>query len=161
MSTKLYKSSHCSYNIHLHLIFVTKYRRKVFTSEMIDRLREILSDLCQKAKSELLEFGAESDHCHLLVSLHPNNNISIFVKNLKSSSSRLLRKEFAEELSKTYWKPVLWSSSYCVISAGGAPKRNLEKIYPDSGLSHKILTTLSSLELRFTTFGDFPCGFVK
>lgn len=127
MSTKLNKSSHCAYSIHLHLIFITKYRRKVLTSEMIIRLREIFEDLCLKSKSTLLEFGSESDHCHLLVSLHPNNNISILVKNLKSSSSRLLRKEFALELSKTYWKPVLWSSSYCVISAGGAPLEVLKK----------------------------------
>lgn len=127
MSIKLYRSSHCSYNIHLHIIFVTKYRRKVLTLLMRERLREILKQLCEKSKSQLLEFGAEADHCHLLVSFHPNNNISVFVKNLKSSSSRLLRKEFELELSKTYWKPVLWSSSYCVISAGGAPLEVLKK----------------------------------
>ncbi len=67
---------------------------------MIGRLKEILSQLCQKAQSELLDFGAESNHCHLLVSLSSNNKISVFVKNLKSSSSRLLRKEVAEKLSK-------------------------------------------------------------
>lgn len=88
---------------------------------MIIRLQEILKNLCKRTKSDLLEFGAESDRCHLLVSFHPNNNISIFVKNLKSSSSRLLRQEFKVELSNVYYKPVLWSSSYCVISAGGAP----------------------------------------
>jgi putative transposase len=94
---------------------------------MIKRLEEIIKNLCEKAKTKLIEFGAESDHCHLLVSLHPNNNISVFVKNLKSSSSRLLRKEFELELSKTYWNPVLWSSSYCVISTGGAPLEVLKK----------------------------------
>jgi putative transposase len=127
MSTKLYKSSHCSYSLHLHIIFVTKYRRKVLTALIAERLREILNDLCEKSKSKLLEFTAEEDHCHLLVLLHPNNNISVFIKSLKSSSSRLLRKEFNQELSKTYWKPVLWSSSYCVISAGGAPLEVLKE----------------------------------
>ncbi len=127
MTTKLQKSSHSSYHIHLHIIFVTKYRRKVLTAPMVERLKEILAELCEGAKSTLLEFGAEADHCHLLVSLHPNNNISVFVKNLKSSSSRLLRRDFAEELQKTYWKPVLWSSSYCVISAGGAPLEIIKK----------------------------------
>jgi putative transposase len=102
---------------------------------MRERLREILKQLCEKSKSQLLEFGAESDHCHLLVSFHPNNNISVFVKNLKSSSSRLLRKEFELELSKTYWKPVLWSSSYCVISAGGAPLEVLKKYIQNQSTS--------------------------
>jgi putative transposase len=85
---------------------------------MIVRLREIFEDLCGKSKSTLLEFGAESDHCHLLVSFHPNNNISIFVKNLKSSSSRLLRQEFSSELKKTYWKPVFWSAGTPALKAG-------------------------------------------
>jgi putative transposase len=127
MITKLQKSSHSSYSIHLHIIFVTKYRRKVLTAPMVERLREIFSELCERAKSTLLEFGAETDHCHLLVSLHPNNNISVFVKSLKASSSRLLRRDFAEEIGKTYGQPVLWSSSYYVISAGGAPLEIIKK----------------------------------
>ena len=127
MSTSLNKSSHCAYAIHLHIIFITKYRRKVLTAEMIKQLEEYFKVSCEKQKCQLLEFGAESDHCHLLVSFHPNNNIYIFVKNIKSSSSRLLRKEFKIELSKFYYKPVLWSSSYCVISAGGAPLEVIKK----------------------------------
>jgi putative transposase len=127
MSTKLNKVLHCSYRIDLHIIFVTKYRRKILTENILKSLEVIRKNLGEKAKTQLREFGAESDPCHLLVSLHPNNNISVFVKNLKSSSSRLLRQEFELELSKTYWKPVLGSSSYCVISAGGALLEVLKK----------------------------------
>ena len=80
-----------------------------------------------KSKSELLEFGGESDHVHLLIGLHPDNNISKFAGAIKAASSRLIRKEFSEIVNKFYRKPVFWSGSYSVISAGGAPLEVLKK----------------------------------
>ena len=58
---------------------------------------------------------------HLLLQLPPNLDLSVFVNNLKTTSSRLLRKEFAHKLNRVYRKPVLWSRSYCILSCGGAP----------------------------------------
>jgi putative transposase len=47
---------------------------------------------------------------------------SIFVNNLKTVTSRLIRKEFSEQLKKFYWKdPVFWSRTYCILTCGGAP----------------------------------------
>jgi putative transposase len=53
--------------------------------------------------------------------LNPKVCLSSFVGNLKTVSSRLIRKEFARELYRIYWKPVFWSRSYCVLTCGGAP----------------------------------------
>ena len=125
--TKLNKSSHCAYSIHLHFVFITKYRRKLINQEMLARLEEIFKQLCLKARSELLEFGGESDHVHLLIGLHPDNNISKFAGAIKAASSRLIRKEFSEIVNKFYRKPVFWSGSYSVISAGGAPLEVFQK----------------------------------
>ena len=69
----------------------------------------------------MLEFHGEADHVHLLVALPPNLDLSRFVNNLKTTSSRLLRKEFADRLKRVYRKPVFWSRSYCIITCGGAP----------------------------------------
>ncbi|WP_134391482.1 IS200/IS605 family transposase, partial [Candidatus Methylacidiphilum fumarolicum] len=63
----------------------------------------------------------ESDHVHLLVALPPNLGLSRFLNNLKTTSSRLLRREFATTVARFYRKAVLWSRSYCVITCGGAP----------------------------------------
>ena len=64
----------------------------------------------------------EADHVHLLLSLNPQVAPSVFVNNLKTVTSRYIRKEFGEELKQYYWnKPVFWSRSYCIISCGGAP----------------------------------------
>lgn len=112
---------HCVYNLKYHLVLVTKYRRKCFTAAMLTRLEEICRELCQKWEVELAEFGGEADHVHLLLDMHPNIMPSKFINNLKTVSSRLMRKEFANHLAKYYWKPVLWTRAYCLISAGGAP----------------------------------------
>lgn len=115
------KASHCVFSIHLHVFFVPKYRRHVFNAAMVKRLEEIFTRVLEARKCILEECGAEANHIHLLIDLHPDNNISSLMGSLKSASSRILRKEFAEELSKFYWKNVLWGEQYFVASTGGAP----------------------------------------
>lgn len=125
MSSTVRKGSHSVFSIHLHFVFVTKYRRKVLTAAILDRMQEVFAHVCIKTKSRLIEFSGEADHVYLLVDLHPDNNISAFAGSLKSASSRILRGSFSEHLAQFYSKPVLWSSSYYVASTGGAP---IEKI---------------------------------
>jgi putative transposase len=89
---------------------------------MLKRLKIICEDLTQKWEGELLEFNGEGDHLHLLLSLNPKTAPSVFVNNLKTVTSRLIRKEFSEHLKGFYWKkPVFWSRTYCILSCGGAP----------------------------------------
>ncbi len=127
MEPALRRSSHAVYCIHLHIVFVTKYRRKVITSAILQKLQEVLTQSCQEQRSILVEFNGESDHVHLLVDLAPDNNISEFVKILKATSSRLIRKQFADHINKFYRKPVFWSSSYFVNSSGGVSLDVLKK----------------------------------
>jgi len=112
---------HCTYNLNYHLVIVTKYRRKCINKPMLDSLENIFTELCQKWECELLEFNGEKDHVHLLLSLNPKVQPSKFVNNIKTVSSRLIRKEFAEEINKVYTKAVFWSRSYCLLTCGGAP----------------------------------------
>lgn len=118
---------HCVYKLKYHLVLVTKYRRKCFTAPMLDRLEEICRDLCAKWEVDIEEFGGEADHVHLMLDMHPNIMPSKFINNLKTVSSRLIRKEFSQHLKEYYWKPVLWTRAYCLITAGGAPLEVLKK----------------------------------
>ena len=113
---------HCTFNLNYHLVIVTKYRRKCITSSMLSRLKEICHQLAEKWECELLEFNGEADHLHLLLSLNPKVTPCVFVNNLKTVTSRLIRKDFYEHVQKFYWKkPIFWSRSYCMITCGGAP----------------------------------------
>ena len=89
---------------------------------MLSKLDEIFRDILTKWEGELIEFNGEADHVHLLLSVNPKVQPSKLVNNLKTVSSRLIRKEYAEYLNQVYrGKPVFWSRSYCIISCGGAP----------------------------------------
>lgn len=118
---------HCVYNMKYHLVLVTKYRRKCFTQAILERLEQICKRNCEQWEIDLAEFGGEADHIHLLLDMHPNIMPSKFINNLKTVTSRLIRKEFAEHLDKFYWKPVLWTRAYCLLTAGGAPLEVLKQ----------------------------------
>jgi len=123
-----YKSHwHCVYDMKYHLVLVTKYRRKCFTTAILLRLEQICKALCEHWDIQLLEFGGEDDHVHLLLEMHPNIMPSKFIGNLKTVTSRLLRKEFSDHLAKFYWKPVLWTRAYCLLTAGGAPLKIIQQ----------------------------------
>ena len=111
---------HCVYKLTYHLVLVTKYRKKCLSNEMLNRLEEIVKKNCADWEIDLLEFNGEADHIHLLLEMHPNIMPSKFINNIKTVSSRLIRKEFDAELKQYYWKPVLWTRAYCLLTTGGA-----------------------------------------
>jgi len=111
---------HCVFKMHVHLVFVAKYRRKVFDGDAIDRLRRMFGKVCEDMGASLVEMDGEDNHVHLLVEYPPKLAVSVLVNSLKGVSSRLLRKE-RPDLRKRYWKNVLWSPSYFASSCGGAP----------------------------------------
>jgi len=111
---------HCVFKMHVHLVFVAKYRRKVFDGDAIDRMRRMFGKVCEDMEASLVEMDGEDNHVHLLVEYPPKLAVSVLVNSLKGVSSRLLRKE-RPDLKKRYWKNVLWSPSYSASSCGGAP----------------------------------------
>ncbi len=119
-STTISAGRHCVFNMHAHLVFVTKYRKKVFTKNMMDTLQTIFSSVCTDFEAELVEFEGECDHVHLLVTYPPKLALSKLVNSLKGVSSRMLRRQF-NGIQQHYWKGVLWSPSYLASSCGGAP----------------------------------------
>ncbi len=126
-------SSGCCYSIKFHLVLVTKYRRKVINPQVKVKLQEIFTELLAKWECELLEFNGEEDHVHLLIDCNPKICISTFVNNLKTVSSRLIRKEFKDYLAKFYWKPVFWTGAYFISSSGGATLDQIKKYVENQG----------------------------
>jgi putative transposase len=116
----MYKSaSGAVYSLKIHLVIVTKYRRKVINKAMHLKLEEIFSNTCNKWECECLEFNTEQDHLHALIDVNPKVAPCKLVNSLKTVSSRLIRKEFGDYLSCFYRKPVLWSIGYAVNSCEG------------------------------------------
>lgn len=120
-SNDLRTGRHCVFSMHIHLVFVTKYRRKVFTKVIIEDLREIFDKVCGDFEATLVEFDGQNDHVHLLVHYPPKVSVSKLVNSLKGVSSRLIRHKKYSSISKALWEGSLWSPSYFAGSCGGAP----------------------------------------
>jgi putative transposase len=128
MQYDCHKAAHVMYSIHLHIYFVTKYRKKILSEAMGRRVLEVAQGICQTHKSEILECGSELEHIHFLLDLHPDNNISMLIKSMKSATSQMVQKEFPAEFRKTYGKgTALWGRQKGIISCGGAPLEIVKK----------------------------------
>ncbi|WP_431914114.1 IS200/IS605 family transposase [Micromonospora carbonacea] len=112
---------HCTFAMHVHLVFVTKFRHKVFGDRHLSRMEQIMRDVCADFEAELVEFNGEDNHVHLLVNYPPKVAVARLVNSLKGVSSRRLRQEFPDLAQHYYQANKLWSGSYFAGSAGGAP----------------------------------------
>ena len=114
------KVRYATYCLHVHIVFVTKYRRSVLGGPHLQAFRRIAADVCADFDAELVECDGEADHVHMLITYPPKVQITRLVNSLKAVTSRRLRNEFSD-LRGAYNKPVLWSRSYFAGSCGGAP----------------------------------------
>lgn len=108
---------HCVFALHAHLVFVTKYRRDVFTDAHLTAMEPMLAAVCIDFGATLVEFTGQDDHVHLLVEYPPTVQLSRLVGSLKGVSSRRLRQQFQMRTHRDH----LWSPSYLAASCGGAP----------------------------------------
>jgi putative transposase len=120
-SNDLRRGRTCVFALHVHLVFVAKYRKHVFTKLILSEMKEIFHDVCKDFEAILVEFEGEKDHVHLLVNYPPKVAVSRLVNSLKGVSSRLLRKRGHPSIVKHLWGKSLWSPSYFAGSCGGAP----------------------------------------
>lgn len=120
-NNNIMKAKHCVFNLHVHLVFVTKYRYKTLTKEILDHLKHIFSTACASLESNLVEFNGEADHVYLLITYPPKLSISTLVHCLKGRSSYIIRKTNYKSIRAKYWCKSLWSPSYFAGSCGGAP----------------------------------------
>ncbi|HGH6313533.1 TPA: IS200/IS605 family transposase [Neisseria meningitidis] len=118
--TDLRRGRHVVFNLHVHLVFVAKYRRKVFTKEILDDMRQIFESVCTDFEAQLVEFDGENDHVLLLVNYPPKVSISKLVNSLKGVSSRMIRQKNYPCIREKLWGGALWSPSYFAGSCDGA-----------------------------------------
>ncbi len=97
------------------------------------RFEALARERVEAWEGRLIEVGGEPDHVHLLFTLPPKHALADFVNALKTGTSRRLRSEFPREVGRFYRQPGLWSRSYCVISAGGAPLEVIRRYIEGQG----------------------------
>lgn len=125
-------NAHSVFLLHYHLILVVKYRRRVFDNLISSRAKEIFEYIAPNYHITLVEWNHDADHIHILFRAHPKTEISKFINAYKSTSSRLIKKEFLEVRQKL-WNEYFWSQSFCLITAGGAPLTVLKQYIESQG----------------------------
>jgi len=136
-SNDLRTGRHCVFMMHVHLVFVAKYRRNVFTKRVFVELKTIFKNVCQDFECELIECDGERDHVHLLVNFPPKVQISKLVNSLKGVSSRLIRKKEFPSITEALWGGSLWAPSYFAGSCGGASLEVIKKYIESQDLKTK------------------------
>lgn len=129
MNKTSYKSTSRSISdLKAHLVLVTKYRKKVINKEILEELIEIVENLANKWGVDIVQVNGKTDHLHILFSYYPQMQLSKFVNNLKTVSSRLINKNHEEYLKSFYWQDsVLWTKSYFIASCGGVTVEQLKE----------------------------------
>src|SRR6266700_2368734 len=94
--------SHTTFSIHLHIVWITKYRHKVLRGEVAERVRAIVREECQKARVDILQGHIAPDHVHVMISIPPHITISRLVQRMKGKSSYRLLAEFPH-MRKRFW----------------------------------------------------------
>ncbi len=133
---KLRKGRHCGFMMHVHLIFITKCKGKVFTNEHLKTMRETMDKVCSNFEAEIVEFNGEQDHVHLLLNYPPKVAVSKLVNSLKGVSSRKLKLHHPELNKPADMKNALWSPSYFAGSVGGAPIEVLKQYIEQQDRPH-------------------------
>lgn len=112
------------YSCKYHVVWCSKYRRKVLEGPIADRLKEIVRGICEEYRFSLLEMEVLPDHVHLLIEVDPQFGVHKAVKRIKGRSSRMLRTEFPALRSRI---PTLWTNSYFISTVGGSPLAAVKK----------------------------------
>ena len=109
--------SHSRYDIKYHIVWVTKYRKRVLTGPVGHRLRELIIEVCKRNEVEILQGHVSSDHVHMFLSSPPNLSVSKLVQYLKGKTSRKLMMEF-RHIQKQFWGRHLWARGYFAATSG-------------------------------------------
>ena len=119
------RGNHSKFLILYHIIFVTKYRRKILN---LINIKDIFKNIEINSEFIILEIEMDVDHVHFLIQSVPKYSISQIVRKLKQESTIKCWKLYNEILSIYYWKEnVLWSKGYFVCTIGNVSKETIQK----------------------------------
>lgn len=133
---KLDTNKHSVFQLYYHLIFVTKYRRKVIDDEISEFAKSTFERIAESYHITLEEWNYDQDHVHILFKAHPKTELSKFINSYKSASSRLIKRDYPR-VKEHLWKEMFWSKSFCLLTTGGAPIEVIKKYIEEQGNNHK------------------------
>jgi putative transposase len=131
--TEYVHGSHSVFLIHLHIVWITKYRKKILTGDVALKVRELIREICQKETVEIIKGHVSADHVHLFVSIRPKTCVSKLLQMLKGRTSHSLMMQF-QSLQKQYWGRHMWARGYFCCSSGNITDETIEQYIENQNL---------------------------
>jgi len=126
------KTSHSVYDIKYHVVWITKYRKKVLKGQVGLRLRELVRQICKANDVYIVSGNIQPEHVHLLVSVPPHLSVSKLMQLVKGRTSRKLLQEF-EGINRQFWGRHLWVRGYFVASTGNVTDEVIKQYIESQG----------------------------
>ena len=125
-------TSHTKYDNKYHIVWITKYRKKILKGDIAIRVRDIIRQVCEKYGVEIIKGHLSLDHVHMFVSIGPHYSVSKVVQNIKGRSSRILQQEFSS-LRKEYWGRHSWGIGYFCVTSGNVTDEMIMEYIEEQG----------------------------
>lgn len=126
---KKYKTSHTTvYSLQYHVVFCPKYRRKVLTNGIDDRIKELILEKQAEYDYEIIDMEVMPDHVHLLIDCGPTPGIDKIVGKIKGYTSHTIRKEFPWMKRRL---PSLWTRSKFISTTGAVTMQAVQSYIND------------------------------
>jgi putative transposase len=127
------RSSHTTYDLKYHIVWITKYRKPVLKGEIALRARDLLREICKSLDVEIIRGSLSKDHVHLFLSVPPHISLSNLVQAMKGKSSRKMMMEF-KALNRTFWGRHIWARGYFAATSGNVTDEMVMKYIEQQNL---------------------------
>jgi putative transposase len=105
------RGAHTVYEIHLHLVWTTKYRKPVLVGDAAARVRDLIREICGTQDVKIMKGHVSKDHAQLLVSIPPQVTISRLLQWLKGKTAHKIMLEFPH-IKKHYLGQHMWARGF-------------------------------------------------
>ena len=124
---------HSKGKLIVHIILVSKYRKKILIRAIEKRLKLLIEEICKREKVLILAMEFDIDHIHILLEYPKNLSISYIVQKLKQETTYYIRKEFKCLNSFYYNKNILWNDGYFANSIGNVSVETAKNYIDNQG----------------------------
>ncbi len=134
MDNRYNRHNRRKYNLKVHIVLVTKYRKQLLKGNFADDVKQKISDICKSKEWGIIVMETDKDHIHFLVEYDATDMVCDIVKTVKQETTHYLWQKYNSFLSKQYWKKkIFWSDGYFACSIGEVSSSTIQKYIESQG----------------------------
>ena len=134
MDNRYNRHNRRKYSLKVHIVLVTKYRKKLLKASITDDVKQKIFDIANTRGYEIIAMEADKDHLHFLISYDTTDRVCDIVKIVKQETTYYLWQKYGSFLSKQYWKKrISWSDGYFACSIGEVSSATIQKYIESQG----------------------------